>query len=691
MPESVEKTKMKGKEDEKFMKEMYSSFVQFLNDEGVYRCQLCDEKFEVKKEAISHLIIHKGAIGVTSDDSDSENDNDDVENGELAKLKQSPEKSKVDEKAQDSNQKRKRPRPKSKQKPKPVTEDEADDNNDDANEKDQVENDEGVNDSDCDTDKTTDDEDDNTPNSPMRTRSRTTPNPNVTNDFSDDDSDNEDDEDEINATQNDDNELENNEPKSSPAKPKPTPSKMGPNSKTGLASSNPVIEKENEYSNTPKPTPTPSKMGPKSKTRLASSNPAIGKENESKNSPAKSKPTPSKIGPKSKTRVASSNPVIGKENESTNSPAKAKPTPCKIGPKSKTCRLVSSITETENDDNLDTQDPENDNEKEAENCPVINDSAASQPPRDTINASEIDNKEQEKAAESLDSIEPNKIKVETPSIKSSPMPKPSESKSCQHCLKHFSKISFKKSEQEKHVDKCDRLHPFVMNGSCCKFCKRTFQRIGQLFEHLEMVHLEKIGEYSQQIKFGDDGGYNCIICDTIFPTKVEVYEHIDQHISAINQSKAIKRKAESEKLEEPNFKKPKISENVGTRSRTSSTNSVGSSNSDLLRGVENIIRRVEPIRKFDRHSDDDDDILIVETVIKREKCAEEETQEDVLSNTPIGNFAPMPREWFLCPYCPKDEAKFETSTKVREHLHYFHKINIETQKVNGVQIKGILE
>ena len=660
MPESVEKTKMKGKEDEKYMKEMYSSFVQFLNDEGVYRCQLCDEKFEVKKEASNHLIIHKGAIGEISDDSDSENENDDVENGELAKLKQSPEKSKVDEKAKDSNQKRKRPRPKSKQKQKPVTEDEADDNNDDVNEKNQIENDEGVKDSDCDTDKTTDDEDDETPNSPMRTRSRTTPNPNITNDFSDDDSDNEDDEDDINATQNDDNELENygqNEPKSSPAKPKPTPSKMGPKSKTGLASSNPIIEKENEYSNTPN----------------------------------KSKPTPSKMGPKSKTRLASSNSVIGKENESTNSPAKAKPTPSKMGPKSKTRRLVSSISETENNDNLDTQDPENDNEKAAENCPVINDSAASQPPRDTINASEIDNKEQEKATESLDSIEPNKIKVETPSIKSSPMPKPSESKSCQHCLKHFSKISFKKSEQEKHVDKCDRLHPFVMNGSCCKFCKRTFQRIGQLFEHLEMVHLEKIGEYSQQIKFGDDGGYNCIICDTIFPTKVEVYEHIDQHISAINQSKAIKRKAESEKLEEPNFKKPKISENVGTRSRTSSTNSVGSSNSDLLRGVENIIRRVEPIRKFDRHSDDDDDILIVETVIKREKCAEEETQEDVLSNTPIGNFAPMPREWFLCPYCPKDEAKFETSTKVREHLHYFHKINIEAQTSNGVQIKGILE
>ena len=120
MPESVEKTKMKGKVYEEYMKEMYSSFVQFLNDEGVYRCQLCDEKFEVEKEAKIHLTIHKEAIGEISDDSDSENDNDDVENGELAKLKQSPEKYKVDEKAQDSNQKRKTPKPQNPKTPRSI-------------------------------------------------------------------------------------------------------------------------------------------------------------------------------------------------------------------------------------------------------------------------------------------------------------------------------------------------------------------------------------------------------------------------------------------------------------------------------------------------------------------------------------------------------------------------------------------
>ena len=105
-----------------------------------------------------------------------------------------------------------------------------------------------------------------------------------------------------------------------------------------------------------------------------------------------------------------------------------------------------------------------------------------------------------------------------------------------------------------------------------------------------------------------------------------------------------------------------------------------------MRSVEKIIRRVEPIRKFDRHSDDDDDILIVDTVIKQEK----ETQEDVLSNTPIGNFAPMPREWFVCPFCPNNEAKFETSLKAREHVQHFHKINIEMQR-GKVEIKSILE
>ena len=48
---------MKGYE-----KEMCELYIKYLEDEEVYHCQLCDEKFKVQVDAYSHLEIHSGIM-----------------------------------------------------------------------------------------------------------------------------------------------------------------------------------------------------------------------------------------------------------------------------------------------------------------------------------------------------------------------------------------------------------------------------------------------------------------------------------------------------------------------------------------------------------------------------------------------------------------------------------------------------
>ena len=62
---------------------------------------------------------------------------------------------------------------------------------------------------------------------------------------------------------------------------------------------------------------------------------------------------------------------------------------------------------------------------------------------------------------------------------------------CQFCGKDLTmyKHSYKRIFYEKHIQKCEILHPFIFNQNTCKICNGTFQKV---FDHLINHHATEI-------------------------------------------------------------------------------------------------------------------------------------------------------------------------------------------------------
>ena len=101
---------------------------------------------------------------------------------------------------------------------------------------------------------------------------------------------------------------------------------------------------------------------------------------------------------------------------------------------------------------------------------------------------------------------------------------------CQYC-----NISFIADAHQKHQEKCQKLHPFVIHNSKnssivkCKFCRLAEDHVGHLFTHLEESHPDLIQRFEEKIQQCEDTNkIICLICDQRVETKTKAYEHMNE-------------------------------------------------------------------------------------------------------------------------------------------------------------------
>ena len=101
---------------------------------------------------------------------------------------------------------------------------------------------------------------------------------------------------------------------------------------------------------------------------------------------------------------------------------------------------------------------------------------------------------------------------------------------CQYC-----NISFIADAHQKHQEKCQQLHPFVIHNSKnssivkCKFCRLAEDHVGHLFTHLEESHPDLIQRFEEKIQQCEDTNeIICLICDQRVETKTKAYEHMNE-------------------------------------------------------------------------------------------------------------------------------------------------------------------
>ena len=101
---------------------------------------------------------------------------------------------------------------------------------------------------------------------------------------------------------------------------------------------------------------------------------------------------------------------------------------------------------------------------------------------------------------------------------------------CQYC-----NIGFIADAHQKHQEKCQKLHPFVIHNSKnssivkCKFCRLAEDHVGHLFTHLEESHPDLIQRFEEKIQQCEDTNeIICLICDQRVETKTKAYEHMNE-------------------------------------------------------------------------------------------------------------------------------------------------------------------
>ena len=71
------------------------------------------------------------------------------------------------------------------------------------------------------------------------------------------------------------------------------------------------------------------------------------------------------------------------------------------------------------------------------------------------------------------------------------IPTPSE-RICKFCKMDFTGKNSRPKHYLEHIEKCKKFRPFIENDDQCKFCKKTFNQIGNLFNHLEKFHAKEV-------------------------------------------------------------------------------------------------------------------------------------------------------------------------------------------------------
>ena len=91
---------------------------------------------------------------------------------------------------------------------------------------------------------------------------------------------------------------------------------------------------------------------------------------------------------------------------------------------------------------------------------------------------------------------------------------PQKKNQCEHCLKYFLVHGTRhKTIYGKHVEKCVKLKPFTTEDGKCKFCQKSFMRVGTLFQHIEEKHADEVEiattEDSKSPEASNVGNGNC--------------------------------------------------------------------------------------------------------------------------------------------------------------------------------------
>ena len=131
---------------------------------------------------------------------------------------------------------------------------------------------------------------------------------------------------------------------------------------------------------------------------------------------------------------------------------------------------------------------------------------------------------------------------------------------CQYC-----NISFIADAHQKHQEKCQELHPYVIHTSIsssivkCKFCQWSEDHVGHMFTHLEEFHSGHIQRFEEKIQQCENNEIICLICDQRVKTKTKAYEHINKdHPSYLPNWKM---EATAREIDDPfEIKRPKLSD-----------------------------------------------------------------------------------------------------------------------------------
>ena len=71
---------------------------------------------------------------------------------------------------------------------------------------------------------------------------------------------------------------------------------------------------------------------------------------------------------------------------------------------------------------------------------------------------------------------------------------------CKFCDKDLSHRHMKTIDFEKHLEKCRKYFKYAINGSTCKFCQKSNDKLGQLLHHIEKIHYKEIEIETENIQ-----------------------------------------------------------------------------------------------------------------------------------------------------------------------------------------------